>query len=126
MWICHTLRNELLGTASVSLGSLLKGGKRRYRGWAGDGTGHTAGVAQWLPGREQGAVVCPGRACRKPSLRQPGRRGCPGNTNPSAIAALCGCQSVARDSSSHIKAAIQGRGGAGLERAGSLSSKQSL
>uniref|UniRef100_A0A8D2NL00 HECT-type E3 ubiquitin transferase n=1 Tax=Zosterops lateralis melanops TaxID=1220523 RepID=A0A8D2NL00_ZOSLA len=28
VWICHTLRNELLGAASVSLGSLLKGGKR--------------------------------------------------------------------------------------------------
>ncbi|NXM39833.1 WWP2 ligase, partial [Gymnorhina tibicen] len=26
VWICHTLRNELLGAASVSLGSLLKGG----------------------------------------------------------------------------------------------------
>lgn len=31
VWSCHTLRNELLGTASVSLGSLLKnGGKRMY------------------------------------------------------------------------------------------------
>ncbi|XP_041340043.1 NEDD4-like E3 ubiquitin-protein ligase WWP2 isoform X3 [Pyrgilauda ruficollis] len=26
VWICHTLRNELLGAASLSLGSLLKGG----------------------------------------------------------------------------------------------------
>ncbi|KAM6300430.1 NEDD4-like E3 ubiquitin-protein ligase WWP2 [Aegotheles albertisi] len=26
VWSCHTLRNELLGTASVSLGSLLRGG----------------------------------------------------------------------------------------------------
>ncbi|XP_051485793.1 NEDD4-like E3 ubiquitin-protein ligase WWP2 isoform X1 [Apus apus] len=26
VWSCHTLRNELLGTASLSLGSLLKGG----------------------------------------------------------------------------------------------------
>jgi len=31
VWSCHTLRNELLGTASVSLGNLLKsGGKRTY------------------------------------------------------------------------------------------------
>ena len=31
VWSCHTLRNELLGTASVSLGNLLKsGGKRMY------------------------------------------------------------------------------------------------
>ncbi|KAM7040087.1 NEDD4-like E3 ubiquitin-protein ligase WWP2 isoform 2-T2 [Acridotheres tristis] len=29
VWICHTLRNELLGAASVSLGSLLKGGGKR-------------------------------------------------------------------------------------------------
>lgn len=29
MWSCHTLWNELLGTASVSLGSLLKSGRRR-------------------------------------------------------------------------------------------------
>ncbi|RLV92454.1 hypothetical protein DV515_00013754 [Chloebia gouldiae] len=28
VWICHTLRNELLGAASVSLGSLLKGGSK--------------------------------------------------------------------------------------------------
>uniref|UniRef100_A0A8D2NNU2 E3 ubiquitin-protein ligase n=1 Tax=Zosterops lateralis melanops TaxID=1220523 RepID=A0A8D2NNU2_ZOSLA len=31
VWICHTLRNELLGAASVSLGSLLKGGKLENR-----------------------------------------------------------------------------------------------
>ncbi|RMC09397.1 hypothetical protein DUI87_14405 [Hirundo rustica rustica] len=31
VWICHTLRNELLGTASLSLGSLLKGGKLENR-----------------------------------------------------------------------------------------------
>lgn len=31
VWSCHTLRNELLGTASVSLGNLLKsGGKCMY------------------------------------------------------------------------------------------------
>uniref|UniRef100_A0A8C5TVT2 C2 domain-containing protein n=1 Tax=Malurus cyaneus samueli TaxID=2593467 RepID=A0A8C5TVT2_9PASS len=36
VWICHTLRNELLGAASVSLGSLLKGGgKRMDQGRAG-------------------------------------------------------------------------------------------
>ncbi|NXO61881.1 WWP2 ligase, partial [Phainopepla nitens] len=28
VWICHTLRNELLGAASISLGSLLKGGSK--------------------------------------------------------------------------------------------------
>ncbi|XP_063266635.1 NEDD4-like E3 ubiquitin-protein ligase WWP2 isoform X2 [Prinia subflava] len=31
VWICHTLRNELLGAASLSLGSLLKGGKLESR-----------------------------------------------------------------------------------------------
>lgn len=31
VWSCHTLRNELLGMASVSLSNLLKsGGKRMY------------------------------------------------------------------------------------------------
>lgn len=69
VWICHTLRNELLGAASVSLGSLLKGGGKRTYGGAqacaspargrGDRTG-VAAVAPALPGREQGAVVCPG------------------------------------------------------------------
>lgn len=29
VWSCHTLRNELLGTASVSLGNLLKSGGKR-------------------------------------------------------------------------------------------------
>lgn len=92
MWICHTLRNELLGAASVSLGSLLKGGgKRTYQG-----CGHRTRAAGTLPGlrapglcpRRHGAGVAavaaagpagnkvplcaPGRACRKPYLRQPG------------------------------------------------------
>lgn len=122
MWICHTLRNELLGAASISLGTLLKGGKRRYRGW--DRTHGRAGLV--APG--QGTRCC---CVPRPGVPEaiPASAGAPwllGSTNPSAIAAVCGCQSVARDSGSHIKAAIQGRGGAGLERAASVSSKQSL
>lgn len=123
MWICHTLRNELLGAASVSLGSLLKGGgKRTYQGCGhrtrAAGTGAVPAQARgrggrggccW-PCREQGAVVCPGPGVPE-AVPASARLG---NTNPSAIpllfAAVCGCQSVARDSSSHIKAAIQGWG----------------
>lgn len=94
VWICHTLRNELLGAASVSLGSLLKGGgKRTYGGPrpaprlpGAEGTGR--GWPQWLLRCLAGNKVplCAlGRACRKPYLRQPGRRSRLGNTNPSAI-----------------------------------------
>lgn len=141
MWICHTLRNELLGAASVSLGSLLKGGgKRTYQGWGtgavparGTGAVPAPGTGQgWLccPCREQGTTRCRcvPRAGRAPSRTcvSPGAAAASETQTPLLFAAVCGCQSVARDSSSHIKAAIQGWGGAGLEKASSVSSKQSL
>lgn len=70
VWICHTLRNELLGAASVSLGSLLKGGGKREYG-AGQGTGQGLGQSPgqrwpWWPCSPAGNKVplcVPGRAC---------------------------------------------------------------
>lgn len=132
MWICHTLRNELLGAASVSLGSLLKGGgKRTYRGLGcvpcpgrARGRGGRSGCCSWQ-GTRCRCVSRAGRAGSRTCV-SPGAAAGSETQTPLLFAAVCGCQSVARDSSSHIKAAIQGWGGAGLEKAGSVSSKQSL
>uniref|UniRef100_A0A8C9L0E5 C2 domain-containing protein n=1 Tax=Serinus canaria TaxID=9135 RepID=A0A8C9L0E5_SERCA len=100
VWICHTLRNELLGAASVSLGSLLKGGGKRMcraqgRAWnrarsrAGPGAGQGTGpwCPWWLrsPAGNKVPLCARGQACGQPYLRQRGRRGGPGNTSPSAI-----------------------------------------
>lgn len=94
VWSCHTLRNELLGTASVSLGSLLKsGGKRMYKPdhtgvprpppWlgalrsarppvgverGGEVVAPAAPMQPPTPGREQGAIVCPGLPVRAGGL----------------------------------------------------------
>lgn len=139
VWICHTLRNELLGAASVSLGSLLKGGGKRTYGGPGLRLACPGQRGQDRGGRSGSCAARQGTRCRcVPWAGRAGSRTCvsPGaaagseTQTPLLFAAVCGCQSVACDSSSHIKAAIQGWGGAsgrtGLEKAGSVSSKQSL
>lgn len=165
VWSCHTLRNELLGTASVSLGNLLKsGGKRTYKldptgvpqpppwlwspcsagscclarpvgaQWGGEAVATAAPMQSPAPGGNKVPLCALGRlsglGCdgSHTSVSQ-GAAACTETQTPQLFAAICGRQSVARDSSYCIKAAIQvlghASGCAGLEKARSVFSKQS-
>lgn len=73
------------------------------------------------------ALGCPsGPGCdgSRPSVSQ-GAAACAETQTPQLFAAVCGHQSVARDGSYRIKAAIEGWRYAGLEKARSVFSKQS-